>query len=365
MDFRDAVKENFWFALLSYEYERHVRDLLLKGLADDRLDWMTEIGKKGDDEKREYLDKQATPFICLSVRQAKELFTAAELASDVTKPLLSYYGMLNLAKGLMAVDAPDFFQIRNNLHHGLSARDGSKDTFKFEEERIVILPEGIYGFGRKAVNLPAICGQNERAVLKISDIFKALPDLYWDYMKLGNIEANDMNTFYFGNPDQQFNAYAQQFYAQTFINRGVYDAVKAKLPVALEESFFFEPQPTGMQLLKSKLNTVNVQELVDLLNGFSTGLLNGNARFIPLKIECAIEGPQQGASRNEQLVFSELEVLYVLMFYMSTLARYRPHIWEAAISGRENGFVTLFKKFLYYADSKFIGLISARVSRLG
>jgi hypothetical protein len=152
--FRDQVKENFWFALLSYEYERHVRDLLLKGLAEGWLDWTTEIGNKGEAEKREYLEKQATLFICLSVRQAKELFTAAELASDVTKPLLSYYGMLNLAKGLMAVDAPDFFQVRKNLHHGLSARD--KDSFNFQQEKIVVLPEGFYGLGRKAMGLPAL-----------------------------------------------------------------------------------------------------------------------------------------------------------------------------------------------------------------
>jgi hypothetical protein len=88
-----------------------------------------------------------------------------------------------------------------------------------------------------------------------------------------------------------------------------------------------------------------------------------NARFIPLKFTCVVEEPK-GVSRSEEVSFAELELLYILTFYMSTLARYRPHIWEAAISGRETQFVTAFKKYLYYADSKFIGLVASRVTQL-
>jgi YaaC-like protein len=363
MPFKDSIKENLWFALLSYEYERHVRDLLLKGLSEGWLDWTTELGTQTEEQKREYLEKEATPFICLSLRQSKELFTAAEQASDVTKPLLSYYGMLNLVKGMMAVDAPDFFQDRDNLQHGLSPREGAKDKFTFQEERIVLHPDGVYSLGRKAVGQSSVCADNERVVLNIADIFKALPDLYWDYMKLGSVEPKHMNTFHFGLPERQFNSYSQQFYVNTFIDRTVYEDVKARLPVSLEEKFMFELQGTSLHL-KSKLNTGNVQELVNLLDSFSTLLWSTNTRFVPLKFDCVIEGPQQGATRTEQLAFTELEMLYILMFYMSTLARYRPHIWDAAISGKENEFVTVFKKFLYYADGKFIALISTRVNRL-
>jgi hypothetical protein len=291
------------------------------------------------------------------------LFTAAEQASDVTKPLLSYYGMLNLVKGLMAVDAPDFFQDRSNLWHGLNARDGANDRFTLQEERVVLHPRGIYSFARKALHQPPVCGQNETVVLKIADILNALPDLYWDYMKIGNAQPKDMNTFYFGVPEQQFNSYSQQFYVHTFIERAVYEDVKARLSVSLEERFLFDSQGTSLHL-KSKLNTGNFQELVNLLNDFSTLLWSTNVRFIPLKFDCIVEGPQKGASRCEKLAFTELEMLYILMFYMSTLARYRPHIWDAAISGKENEFVTLFKKFLYYADGKFIALVASRVNAL-
>jgi YaaC-like Protein len=364
MPFKDSIKENLWFALLSYEYERHVRDLMVKSLKEGWLDWTAEMAAKPDTEKYVYLEHEATPFVCLSLRQSKELFTAAEQASDATKPLLSYYGMLNLVKGLLAVDMPDFFQDRENLRHGVTTRDGANNRFVFEEEKIILLAKGVYSLGRKAVRQPPHCGKNERVVLRVADLLKALPDLYWDFMKVGRVQPQNMNTFYFGIPQQEFNGYSQQFYLNTFIDAAVFSQVRARLPLSLEDAFIFGAQGNSLYL-KSKLSSANIQELVNLLDGFSTMLLSTNARFIPLKFDSIIEGPQQGATRTEQLVFSELEILYILMFYMSTLARYRPHIWDAAISGKQNEFVTLFKRFLYYADAKFIALISGWVSRLG
>ncbi len=361
MPFRDTLKENLWFTLLNYEYERHVQDRLLEGLRDDWLDW-AEMASCNGPEKEAYLRQQATPFICLSVRQSKELFTAAEQASDATKPVLSYYGMLNLAKGLMAIDSPDFFQNKENLRHGLSVKEGDKHSFRYDTEAVVLHQKGLYSLGRKAIGLPPICAPDERVVVRIADILKALPDLYWDYFKLTKTEPHEMNTFSFGIPDRQFNSYLQQFYVDTHIDKQTYMKVKERLPVDLEEHFIFESfDPNGIHL-KSKLSTPNIQELQNLLDTFSTLLLATNNRFITLTFDCQVES--KGAAKTERLSFKELELIYLLTFYMSNLARYRPHIWDAAISGRENEFVTLFKRFLYYADSKFIGLVASRVSQL-
>jgi hypothetical protein len=263
----------------------------------------------------------------------------------------------------MGVDGPDYFQDKDNLRHGISIKPGDKYTFKFSEECVVLHPNGIYSLGRKSFGLPEICAANEKIVVRIADIFKGLPELYWDFMKVGNVQPQEMNTFPFGIPTQQFNQYSQQFYVDTYINQGHYDQIKNRLPVDLGDTFIMDPPAAGSIHLKSKLNTANIQELVTLLNKFSTMLMTSNARFIPLKFTCVVQGPG-GTPRNEDRSFTELELLYILTFYMSNLARYRPHIWDAAISGRENEFVTVFKKFLYYADSKFIALIANRVSQL-
>ena len=254
MPFRDSVKENLWYALLHYEYERHVRDLLVQGLADGWLDW-SEMGAETEQNKRHYLADQATPFICLSVRQSKELFASAEQATDATKPLLSYYGMMNLVKGLMAVDAPDYFQNKDNLWHGISIREGSRDTFKFSDEGLSLYSRGIYALGRKAVGLPPLCTPDERVVVKIEDIFKALPDLFWDYLKLSKKEPQQMNTFLLGFPERQFNNYSQQFFVDTYITRTVYEQVKDRLPLNIEELFNFEATTNDSIHLKSKLTT--------------------------------------------------------------------------------------------------------------
>jgi hypothetical protein len=80
-------------------------------------------------------------------------------------------------------------------------------------------PSGVYSRARKALHQPPICAANEKVVLKLLDIFRALPDLFWDCMKLGNVEPKNMNTFFFGVPERQFNTYSQQFYVNTFMTK--------------------------------------------------------------------------------------------------------------------------------------------------
>src|SRR5262249_17786065 len=177
---------------------------------------------------------------------------------------------------LWAVDGLYYFKERDNISHGLSPSDGGKDKFIFGEERVVLHPSGVYSLARKALHQPPICTANEKVVLKLSDIFRALPDLFWDCMKLGNVEPKDMNTFFFGVPERQFNTYSQQFYVNTFIDKFVYESVKNRLPLSLEEKFNFDVQGASLHL-KSKLSSAIIQDLVNLLDGFSTLLWNTNS----------------------------------------------------------------------------------------
>lgn len=359
MDFRDSAKERIWFGLLSYEYERHVRDLYEQGMAEGWLDFSV-LNGANEDEKRRHLKEQATPFVCLSVRQSKELFAAAEQASDATKPMLSYYGMMNLVKGLLAVDAPDFFEDKKNLHHGLSVREGDRHNLKFQDEAVTLQPTGVYTLGRKSLGNGDVCAMNERVFVKVFDLLKGLSDLYWDSQKVTQATPEQMNTFFLGLPDSKFDAYSQQFYVDTFVDKNTFEAVKPRLPLDLSQYFVFEESGPSFHL-KSKLKTGIIQDLVNLLNEFSTLLMNTNHRFVPLKFDCTIEGPA-GTSRTEAFSFTELEYLYLLTFYMGHTARYRPQVWDALISGRETEYVTLLKKFLHYADGKFIALVAARAN---
>ena len=52
------------------------------------------------------------------------------------------YAMMNLAKGLLAIDMPDYFQDKANLRHGMTTRYGNKYSCNFAEEKIALLPKG-------------------------------------------------------------------------------------------------------------------------------------------------------------------------------------------------------------------------------
>lgn len=292
MAFRDSIKENIWFGLLSYEYERHVRDLFQQGMAEA---WLTFDGlqEAKDEDKHNYLREQSTPFVCLCVRQSKELFVAAEQASDATKPLLSYYGMMNLVKGLLALDRPDFFENKSNLHHGLSVREGAKGNLNFQEEAVILMPRGIAALGRESLGKSPACSPKELVLVKDLDLLKGLPDLYWDYQKLARASPREMNTFPIGFPDTtKFEDYSQQFYVDTYADRAVFNEVKERLTVDLAQHFIIEESGNSLHL-KSRLKSKVIQDLINHLNEFSTMLLQLNSRFIPLRFNCVI-----GAARG-------------------------------------------------------------------
>lgn len=67
--------------------------------------------------------EEAFPKARSFVLQAYEYFQAARPASPRSAPLLYYYSLLNLAKFLIALAAPSRLRARQDLNHGLTARD--------------------------------------------------------------------------------------------------------------------------------------------------------------------------------------------------------------------------------------------------
>ena len=90
----------------------------------------------------------------------------------------------------------------------------------------------------------------------------------------------------------------------------------------------------GQVHLKSITKNALIRELQKMLDEFSTMLMTANNRYIPLKFQCAIEA-DGSPIRYEQVAFTDAELIYILMYYMSTLARYRPHIWEERYQARK------------------------------
>lgn len=80
------------------------------------------------------------------VRQADEYFSSAVRASPRTAPLLHYYSMLNLSKALIYLERPERLVHENDLLHGLTDRNRVKDrkTFSLKNERVTVQQRGVF-----------------------------------------------------------------------------------------------------------------------------------------------------------------------------------------------------------------------------
>lgn len=80
------------------------------------------------------------------ITQADEYFWMALEASPRAAPLLHYYSMLNLTKALIYLEAPERLEDESGLLHGLSDPNRMKDprSFSLDQESIVVYKGGVF-----------------------------------------------------------------------------------------------------------------------------------------------------------------------------------------------------------------------------
>ncbi len=95
--------------------------------------------------RRDRLLRELAHQIRSCVTQAEEFFWIAQSASSRVAPLLHYYSMLNLAKALIFLKAPDRLSRKPHFYHGLTdpQRIKTPESFSLEKETIKVAP-GIF-----------------------------------------------------------------------------------------------------------------------------------------------------------------------------------------------------------------------------
>ena len=136
-----------------YEYEDEqvyaFRPLYEEIWAAIRLLGVRDIGykqlRKRFPDRRERPLRQIASMLGSCITQAEEYFRLALEANSRVAPLLHYYSMLNLTKALIYLDAPARLADRNGLRHGLSdpARRKDSDAYSFGDE-VVKVTDGVF-----------------------------------------------------------------------------------------------------------------------------------------------------------------------------------------------------------------------------
>ncbi len=286
-------------------------------------------------EGAEFLYERTQWHVIACARQAEEYFQAAKACTNITKPVLQYYGMLSLAKVVISLSYPDFMSDRSNLMHGLKhVRDEGSPV---RRHRIEIFPTGMFSMLRKAIGMPSL---SERIQLLAEEVFEHIPDVY-DFMRGGSASILPCHI-------QQYAVRTSEETSDWLILEPVdsltepeRDLVAPELQVVTAElrqkfrlretvAFCLIPDPARPQ-----------EHLTFLQHRKHFATFSGK-HFVPLK--CRTTGGI--------VEFTEIELLHIAMFLLSSLARYEPQAWSHLTSGLVSSDMHFIAEFLDVAQQK-------------
>ncbi len=342
--------EDRWGLLFVFEQEYGVRKALQKLHSDGDLLFDSIPAK----DQAAFLESTATPFVVQSFKQGKEFLKAAETASWLVKPLLLYYGMLCVVKGALVLWKADYFTRRNNLHHGITSPAAGFLT-DFPGNFVSMTKEGVAPLCREALGEPPMDPSTQIAM---HEILIRLPDIVHMYRLVFNRKEDYQftvlpNVFFHDNKTGVF--YIQFDLLQEPLNR-----LRAKLPTRLATDFSESTIDEGGQKLsrfvsKKTWPTREMAEAIGLPSFMAPlpALANGDVTFsFILPIERA----------NGTLIeVSHIELIYWLVFHLSSLARYQPHLWLTMHSGSSDMVALVSRDVLATCENTFLFLLITRL----
>ena len=336
--------EDRWGTLAVLEYEHGAREALLALFKAGDLTF--EVIDEAD--KETFIRETAAPYAAQSFRQAKEFFRHAETSSWIVKPLLLYYGMLTAVKAALVFDRPDFFLTKASRKHGLNRIKANAPSLI--SDRLTVQGSGVFQLARKALRGKEI---PEGTEISINEILKRLPEVLVTYSMVvpGSAEKFWKTVL----PWTATKGPGEPYRIVFDLAKEYADANQAELPEELINDFHvLQPdEKTNRYASKSGWNVENDARL-EIERGqpsFLAPTLDGGAALI---LPISLNG------FKHQL--TEIELIYLITFYFSEIARYVPHFWLNLHTGAADFSVLLCQDVLRSCENKFLQLLQKPLS---
>lgn len=164
----ESPEEKIWNLYLLLENETTVRQFLQEKYRE----------RARENPKRDAF-RAAHPLI-YHIKQARSLYRAARDSEWIIRPLLAYYGLMNLAKAWAISEDPDYPRTASVLKHGLSTRKRKPASFSLFREEVRVQREGLFPL------MVMLAGEGERTGERwtMQTMFSMLPDLQDSYRQL-------------------------------------------------------------------------------------------------------------------------------------------------------------------------------------
>lgn len=334
-----------WGVLALFEYEYSTRLALKRLRARRELNYLSNLPPS---KRRKFVDTETVRFICQSLGQGKEYFKHAESSDWKIKPLLLYYGMLSVVKGVLAFDFPDYFANKEHLHHGLTIGSSVRQSVELRKDSVQLKPSGVFQLARRSLakaSLPAGFS------ITLHEIITRLAEIDGTYRLLFRLPQAESNTFQFLNRANDVLLLDQstgQWYVRLVSAEQLYRDFLPKLNIEFLKEFKAEPPQSGQswQNLIGQTRSLNRAAIEAVFYRHCVSSADG-------VISTSGKYEYKGAAYS----LLEIELQYLIMFYLSNLARYQPHIWSEVLSGISNTAAVIIKEVVQNAENGFLALL--------
>lgn len=306
------------------------------------------------------------------VRQAKSYYGSAKTLHYRSSSLLYYYSFLNLVKAYLLLSDPQC--IMSRVSHGLGYDTTATNTdFQLE---VIKVHQGIFPMFYEAQTSNVISTQRKSA-LRVIDLLSYPSDLAYQYELAGygnnrilyslatsvadrtqnhswtiiGIPAVTNLDDFLSLPVNFFNAYEE---VQTDKNR--FALIFGRNTPELQDFRFFQ-EKTAIPFLPDGI--VNLYAHVDKIS--KTLSPNFCVHYFDDNFDFELVLPYQDAAHTISKPFNEVLAIYAVMFYLSSLVRYRPAYLEELLNHKPAWLIESFvhstpETFLRMMVSKIIGV---------
>ncbi len=299
--FTENPEDEIWQTILQFSYEANIKKYL--------------------NEHEFMVDDDLVDNISGSISQAYEYYNAAKIANLQISPLLLYYGTTNLLNGICNLVSGKINEIHN---HGMniiasSSIDSLAETkVRFENP----VNGGVHVFANCMGETTSL---TQYGAWTLKEIFSSIPEIRNDYMKCYSTDkSNTVPLDKYITPEGEVE--------KIYIGRSTVDDVIEQLKLVPNfDKNYLRPSLSMDRtciLLRRKLNSKKIS-----INSYS-----------------GQDYLQVGHIKNgNKIVLSQLFYMYIALFSLSSLCRYKPEIWNPFVKRDATGEKLLIEKLLYYS----------------
>jgi hypothetical protein len=254
--------------------------------------------------------------LAYTVKTAEEYYVAAESVTDLTRPLLLFYGMSTLSKALFMAKHGKLSPSRS---HGLTAED---ESLEFQEQVIRVSNDGTFPQFHGCFSSLKLEGYT----FSLKELLSLIPELKVNFETVYNQKSNTIRI------------------------------ERSRHGISLVDPEF---QEYGNLEVLSKVTTFKKQyEHFQFFKDHAFLFTNPDEQEFIIK---ALSGEEFWVlpliKKQGIILLPEMSIHYLIMYLLGILSRYTSKKWLELLSGSKTGEIYIIQKFLEVSRRKFPNLV--------